>query len=277
MNTSTTEGPAKRLRGSVALVTGSSRGIGRTIAVDLARRGADVSVNYHSARAAAEEVAEEIRALGHRAIAVQADVARGEEAVRLADTVARELGPVDLLVNNVGDFYLKPVAAVSHDEWHHVLDSNLGSAFYLCRAVLPSMRERRKGSICSIGLSPCHLVRGAANIAAYSIAKTGILILTRSLATEEAPYGITVNCVSPGLIDNGHLPPEQEEWMRKRVPMGRLGRAEEVAEAVAFLLSAGASYISGANLAVAGGWDWEDRGTGLDRGVHGLFAGDPEP
>lgn len=264
-----------RLRGEIALVTGSSRGIGRTIAVDLARRGADVAVNYHSARAAAEEVAAEIRALGRRAIVVQADVSRGEEATRLAETVARELGPIDLLVNNVGDFLLKPLMAMSHDEWRHVLDSNLSSAFYLCRAVLPGMRERGKGSICNLGLSPCHLVRGAANVAAYSIAKTGILILTRSLATEEAPHGITVNCVSPGLIDNGHLPPEQAEWMRKRVPMGRLGRAEEIAAAVAFLLSEGASYISGANLAVAGGWDWEDRGTEYDREVHDLFVGGP--
>ncbi|HZF10001.1 MAG TPA: SDR family oxidoreductase [Thermoanaerobaculia bacterium] len=264
-----------RLRGDVALVTGSSRGIGRTIAVELARRGADVAVNYHSAQGAAAEVVGEIRALGRRAIAVQADMERGEEAARLVETVERELGPIDLLVNNVGDFVLKPLAAMRHDEWHHVLDSNLSSAYYLCRAVLPGMRQRRKGSLCNIGLSPCHLVRGAPNLAAYSIAKTGILILTRSLATEEAPYGITVNCVSPGLIDNGHLPPEQAEWMLKRVPMGRLGRAEEVAEAVAFLLSEGASYVSGANLAVAGGWDWEDRGTGYDREVHDLFVGEP--
>ena len=266
-----------RLRGEIALVTGSSRGIGRTIAVDLARRGADVAVNYHSARDAAEEVAEEIRGLGRRAITVQADVERGEDAARLAVTVARELGPIDLLVNNVGDFFLKPLAAMSNEEWDHVLNSNLSSAHYLSRAVLPAMRERRKGSICNIGLSPCHLVRGAPNVAAYAIAKTGILILTRSLATEEAPYGITVNCVSPGLIDNGHLPPEQAEWMRKRVPMGRLGRAEEVAVAVAFLLSEGASYISGANLAVSGGWDWEDRGTQHDREVHELFIGETEP
>ncbi|MDP9120409.1 MAG: SDR family oxidoreductase [Acidobacteriota bacterium] len=264
-----------RLRGEIALVTGSSRGIGRTIALDLARRGADVAVNYHSAQAVALEAANEIRALGRRAITVQADVERAEDAVRLAETVARELGPIDLLINNVGDFFLKPLAATSHDEWHHVLNSNLSSAYYLCRAVLPGMRERRKGSICNLGLSPCHLIRGAPNIAAYSIAKTGVLILTRSLAAEEAPYGITVNCVSPGLIDNGHLPPEQAEWMRKRVPMGRLGRAEEVAEAVAFLLSEGASYVSGANLAVAGGWDWEDRGTGYDPEVHDLFAGGP--
>jgi NAD(P)-dependent dehydrogenase (short-subunit alcohol dehydrogenase family) len=261
------------LRGGIALVTGSSRGIGRTIAVDLARRGADMVVNYRSTADAAEEVAREIRALGRRALAVQADVERSEDCARLVETVVRELGPIDLLVNNVGDFFLKPLAAMSAEEWDRVLKSNLSSAYYLCRAVLPGMRKRRRGSICNVGLSPCHLVRSAPNIAAYAIAKTGILILTRSLATEEAPYGITVNCVSPGLIDNGHLPPEQAEWMCKRVPMGRLGRPEEIAEAVAFLFSEGASYVSGANLAVSGGWDWEDRGTTYDREVQELFVG----
>ena len=265
------------LRGGIALVTGSSRGIGRTIAVDLARRGADVAVNYRTAQAAAAEVVAEIRGLGRRAIAVQADVARSTEVSRLIETVVGELGPIDLLVNNVGDFFIKPLAAMNNEEWDYVLNSNLSSAYYLCRAVLPDMRKRRKGSICNIGLSPCHLVRGAPNVAAYAIAKTGILILTRSLAAEEAPYGITVNCVSPGLIDNGHLPPAQAEWMRKRVPIGRLGRAEEIAEAVAFLLSEASAYVSGANLAVSGGWDWEDRGTAYDREVHELFSGEAEP
>jgi NAD(P)-dependent dehydrogenase (short-subunit alcohol dehydrogenase family) len=126
--------------------------------------------------------------------------------------------------------------------------------------------------VTNIGLSPVHLVRGAPNLAAYTIAKTGIVILSRTLAVEEAPYGIRVNCVSPGLIDNGMLAPEQEKWMRERVPAGRLGTAEEVAEAVAFLFSDRASYISGANLSVSGGWDWEDRPTEHDGHVSGLFG-----
>ena len=119
------------------------------------------------------------------------------------------------------------------EEWRRVLDSNLSSVHYMCRAVLPSMRSRRRGSIINIGLGPVHQLRAAPNIAAYAIAKTGVLILTPSLAVEKAPCGIRVNCVSPGLIDNGYLPPEEQEWMQRRVPMGRLGRPAEAASLLA--------------------------------------------
>jgi NAD(P)-dependent dehydrogenase (short-subunit alcohol dehydrogenase family) len=259
------------MKKQIALITGSSRGIGKANALCLARQGADVVINYRSNREAAQELVEQIQDLGQRAIAVQADVTLPNEAESLAATVAEQFGPIDILVNNVGDFFFKPLGQMSPDEWRYVLDSNLSSVHYLCKAVLPQMRARRYGRIVNIGLSPTYLVRGAPNVAAYSIAKTGVLILTRSLAAEEAPYGITVNCVSPGLINNGYLPPEQQEWMQRRVPMGRLGRPEEIGEAVVFLVSEKASYISGANLAVAGGWDWEDRPTQQDHLVHDLF------
>lgn len=265
---------AAAFTGEVALVTGSSRGIGRGIALGLAQHGADVAVNYRRDRAAAEEVVDEIRGMGRRAAAFQADVADAKEAARLVAEVAQALDPVGLLVNNVGDFFFRPLAAMTAEQWRHVLESNLSSAFYCSLAVLPEMRRRRRGGICNIGLSPTALVRGAPHVAAYAIAKTGIQILTRSLAVEEARFGIRVNCVSPGLIDNGYLPSDQEEWMRRRVPVGRLGRPDEIAEAVAFLLSDRAAYISGANLAVSGAWDWEDRPTGHDHIVDELFAGE---
>ncbi|WP_187345673.1 SDR family oxidoreductase [Sorangium cellulosum] len=265
------------LAGRVALVTGSSRGIGKAIALRLAEQGADVAVNYHSNRGAAEQTAAEIRALGRRTMVVQADVTRPDAAAELFSGVEAQLGPVDILVNNVGDFFFKPLAAMTDDEWRNVMDSNLSSVHYLCRAAVARMRQRKSGRIINIGLSPTYAIRGAPNVAAYSIAKTGVLILTRSLATEEAPHGILVNCVSPGLIDNGYLPPAQKEWMERRVPMGRLGRASEVADAVAFLASDRASYVSGANIAVAGGWDWTDRGTEHDRRVEDLFIGHEEP
>jgi 3-oxoacyl-[acyl-carrier protein] reductase len=176
-----------------------------------------------------------------------------------------------VLVNNVGEFGLSPIAAMSYVEWRKILGSNLDSAFLMSSLALPGMRQRGYGRIINIGLGPVHLVRAAPNIAAYAVAKTGVVVLTLSLAAEEAPYGITVNCVSPGLIDNGHLPPEQAQWMHKRVPMGRLGRAEEVARAVAFLVSDEASYVSGANLTVSGGWDWFNRPVDHDGDVTGLF------
>lgn len=265
-----------KLSGQVAIVTGSSRGIGSAIALSLAQYGADIVVNYHTNEHAAAEVVRQIQNLGRDVIAVQADVTLPEEAAGLITATTEQLGSVDILVNNVGDFFFKPLGAMDHSEWQHVLDSNLSSVYYLCHAVLPHMRKQGRGRIINIGLSPNYLVRGAPNVSAYSIAKTGVVILTRSLAVEEARHGITVNCVSPGLIDNGYLPPQQEEWMRKRVPMGRLGQPEEVAEAVCFLASDKASYISGANLAVAGAWDWEDRPTNYDTDVHELFLKDAQ-
>lgn len=257
----------------VALVTGSARGIGRAIAVRLAETGADIAINYRRSADEAYTLAEQIQALGRRVAVLQADVTQPDTAARLVSAAQERLGTVDVLVNNVGDFFFKPVARMTGHEWQTVLDSNLSSVYHLCSAALPEMRRRGWGRIVNIGLSPTYLVRGAPNIAAYAIAKTGVLILTRSLAVEEARHGIAVNCVSPGLIDTGYLPPEQKGWMEKRVPMGRLGRPSEVADAVAYLTSEGAAYISGANLAVAGAWDWEDRPTHHDGDVHELFVG----
>jgi NAD(P)-dependent dehydrogenase (short-subunit alcohol dehydrogenase family) len=266
--------PAEDKALPVALVTGASRGIGRSIALCLARQGCDVGVNYQGDVAAAGEVMEQIRALGRRAVLVQGDVSLPDEAPRLVALTEAELGPLRVLVNNVGPFFFRPLTATTERQWREVLDGNLSSVFYLCRAAIPGMRARRYGRIVNLGLSPAHTIRAATNIAAYAIAKTGVLILTRTLAAEEAHHGITVNCVSPGLIDNGHLPPAQREWMEQRVPTGRLGQPDDVANAVAFLVSGAAEYISGANLAVAGAWDWEDRPTAHDPLVEDLFTGD---
>lgn len=255
----------------IAIVTGSSRGIGRAIAVGLARSGIDIAVHYRQDEIAALETVEEIKSLGRQAIMVQGDLTVDGTALALISAASKQLGDPDILVNNVGEFFFKPLADTEDMEWRHVLDSNLGSVYRTCRAVIPKMRRRRRGQIVNLGLSPCYMIRGAPNISAYATAKTGVLVLTRSLAVEEAPYGIRINCVSPGLIDNGYLPPEQKEWMRKRVPMGRLGKPEDIAQAVTFLVSDQASYISGANLAVGGAWDWNDRPTDHDKDVHGLF------
>jgi NAD(P)-dependent dehydrogenase (short-subunit alcohol dehydrogenase family) len=255
----------------VALITGGSRGIGMATAVHLARSGAHVAINYKEDDAAATAALKEAQRFGRKAIKVQADVTADGAAESLVSAVLTEFGRLEILVNNVGEFSLGKLGDTSVQRWRYILDSNLNSVFYLCRAALGYMREHCYGRIINIGLSPVHLIRGAPNIAAYSIAKTGVLVLTRSLAVEEAAHGITVNCVSPGLIDNGYLPPAQKTWMEKRVPMGRLGRPDEVAEVIAFLATEAASYISGANVTVSGGWDWEDRPTHHDGDVSDLF------
>ncbi len=255
----------------IAIVSGSSRGIGKAIALGLARAGIDIAVHYRSDEDAASETVKEIKSLGRQAIMVQADLTVEGSAQAVITAVSERLGDIDILVNNVGEFFFKPLAATEDAEWRHVLDSNLSSVYRMCRTIIPRMRRRRRGQIVNLGLSPVYMIRGAPNISAYSIAKTGVTVLTRSLAVEEAPYGIRINCVSPGLIDNGYLPPEQKLWMEKRVPMGRLGTPEDIANAVTFLVSDQASYISGANLAVGGAWDWYDRPTDHDKDVRGIF------
>jgi 3-oxoacyl-[acyl-carrier protein] reductase len=180
-------------------------------------------------------------------------------------------------VNNVGEFTLGTVVEASSDIWRKTLDSNLNSAYYVSRAAIHGMRAHAYGRIVNLGLAPAALVRAAPNIAAYAVAKTGILILTRTMAAEEAKYGITVNSVSPGLIDNGYLPAAQRAWMLARVPMGRLGQPDEVAEAVAFLVSNRASYVSGADISVSGGWDWFDRPTDHDHQVKDVLANESLP
>jgi 3-oxoacyl-[acyl-carrier protein] reductase len=260
-----------RLSGQVAVVTGASRGIGRVIARRLARDGAAVAVNYLGDGASAASIVEEIQGLGRDALAVQADLREPAGAEQLLRQVEAVLGSPSAIVNNVGEFRLGAVHETSPQTWRRVLDSNLSSAYYVCHAALDGMRAAGGGAIINIGLSPTTLIRGAPNLSAYAVAKTGIGVLTKSLAIEEAPHGIRVNCVSPGLIDNGHLPASQERWMAARVPMGRLGTADEVAAAVSFLLSDEASYISGANLEVGGAWDWQARPTDHDAMVPEMF------
>ncbi|OLF11286.1 SDR family NAD(P)-dependent oxidoreductase [Actinophytocola xanthii] len=256
----------------VALVTGGARGIGAALCERLVADGMHVAVNYRSDAASAESLVDRLCSAGGQAVALRADVCDPEQAQHLVRATAEHFGVgATVLVNNVGEFTLSPVAATSARRWDSIMDSNLNSTFYVTRAVLPTMRERRYGRVVNLGLSPTVLVRGAPNIAAYAVAKTGVAVLTRSLAAEEARHGITVNCVAPGLIDNGHLPPEQAAWMARRVPAGRLGTGRDIAEAVAFLVSDRADYVSGTTLTVSGGWDWEDRTVAHDGEVTELF------
>ena len=258
--------------GRVALVTGGHRGIGAALSTRLAQDGYAVAVNFRNNVSAANDLVDSLRARGLVAAAVQADVSIPEQVAEMYSEVIGRLGASPaVVVNNVGEFDLGQVADSSPDRWRRIIESNLNSAFYVTHAALSAMRRARYGRVIFIGMAPTLVLRGAPNIAAYAVAKTGVAVLARTLAVEEAPHGITVNCIAPGLIDTGYLPPEQVEWMRARVPSGRLGHPEEVAEALGYLISDRAGYVSGATLSVSGAWDWEDRPADHDHVVTTTF------
>lgn len=239
-----------------ALVTGSTRGIGRAIAARLARDGFAVVLN-HASDSGAGQAVEQIRAAGGLVHAVRADVSEPDECRRLVRTAQSAVGPLDVLVNNVGPWLERPLLETSDDEWRLMVDGNLGSAFWCSREVLPAMRERKRGVIVNIGALNTEVSPGMTHDApAYCVAKAGLMTLTRTLARTEGPNGIRVNAVSPGFIETEAYATwsetEQARW-RSLIPLGRFGRPEDVAEAVSFLVSDRAAYVSGAILTVHGG------------------------
>ena len=232
-----------------ALITGGTRGIGLAIAEALGREGFRPILNYHSDEHAAKASLAHLEAQGVDAEVVRADVRDEAEVRALVESVLSK-GPVDVWVNNVGSFLFKPFAETSLKEWKAVLDSNLTSAFLCGREILPHMREQGHGVLIQIASMHAEVARATPNTLPYAIAKSGVILLTKSLARTEAEYGIRVNVVCPGFVEGGeHTPPE----IGSQIPMGRTALPEEVAAAVAFLASDRAAYITGAALNVHGG------------------------
>jgi 3-oxoacyl-[acyl-carrier protein] reductase len=233
------------LEGKNALVTGASRGIGRAIAAELARAGASVVVGYRSGRDEAEAVASEI---GGRAL--QADVSSPEDAKRLVE----EAGDVDILVNNAGLTRDTVLARMSDDDWRTVIDTNLGSVFYTCRAVTRPMMKKRGGAI--VNLSSVVGVHGNFGQTNYAASKAGIIGFTKSLARELGSRGVRANVVAPGYVKTqltDGLPEDATKLMVENTPLGRIAEPDEIAGAVRFLVSDEASFITGEVLLVDGG------------------------
>lgn len=237
------------LKDRVALVTGGSRGIGRSIAIGLAEAGANVAVNYRVRREAAEEVCAEIRKQGRTAIAVQADVGVSADVERLVATVEREMGEVEILVNNAGVTQVKKFDALTEADWDDIQRVNLKSAFLLTQRVLPGMRKRRWGRI--INLSSVAAQTGGVIGPHYAASKAGLIGLTHSYAALLAKEGITANAIAPALIET-EMVTSNPNASTERLPVGFFGAPEEIGRVAVML--AESEFTTGQTISVNGGW-----------------------
>lgn len=238
-----------------ALVTGSSRGIGRAIALRLAQEGYALCINCVERLDLASALAERINAQGGSAMAYQADVSDASQVSDMLGGIKRALGPVSLLVNNAGIAGQMLFQDITQEQWRRYLGVNLDGAFNCCQAVLPDMLHEKRG--CIVNISSIWGLRGASCEVAYSCTKAALIGLTRSLAMELAPSGIRVNCVCPGVIDTdmlSALPGQTLSELARQTPMGRLGTPDDVAGAVAYFASDRASFVTGQVLCADGGF-----------------------
>ena len=245
------------LNGKVALVTGSSSGIGRATAEALAANGAQVAINFHRNEAGAEAARTRIVAAGGSALIVQADVTRAGEVQSLVEQTVTEFGPIDILVNNAGSLVERlKILELTEERWDEVIDLNLKSAFLCCRAVAGSMMERKTGAIINVS-SIAGRNGGALGSIHYSAAKGGLITFTKGLAKEMAPFGVRVNAVSPGVVDTPYheqfSSPEMMKTYAGMIPMGRVGTPAEVGKVICFLASDAASYLAGETIEINGG------------------------
>ena len=242
------------LSGKIALVTGAGRGIGRATAIKLGAAGAKVAVNYNASEGAAQEVVEAITSAGGEARAIKADVSQADQVDSMVNTLVKDWGRIDILVNNAGITRDNLMMRMSQDEWDSVIDTNLRSAYFTTRAVLRPMLRNRWGRI--ISLSSVVGLTGNLGQANYAAAKAGIIGFTKSIAREVASRNITANAIAPGFIRTditAVLPEELKATMLKQIPADRYGEPEDVANAILFLASDLAAYITGQVLNVDGG------------------------
>jgi 3-oxoacyl-[acyl-carrier protein] reductase len=250
-----TESKGKQLLfDKIAIVTGGSRGIGNAIALDLARNGADVAINYRSSTDAANELVKQIEGLGRKGLAVQADVASFSDAQKLTETVMNELGRLDILVNNAGINRDSVIWKMDEEQWDEVIAIDLKGTFNYIRAVSPTFKEQSSGKI--VNVTSINGLRGKFGQSNYTAAKGGVIALTKTVARELGRYNVNVNAIAPGLIETDMVkkaPEKVRDLALSEILLGRLGQPEEVAWVVTFLCSDLARHITGEVITVDGG------------------------
>ena len=248
----------KAMEGSVeprvALITGGVRGIGRAVALALAKRGWTVAACYRSNEAAAAELDSMLHAIGARGMVKGSDVSVPQNAESLVCQVEEEYGRIDALINCVGAYHRVHLMQESIEGWHSMFDNNLHPVFYLSRAVAPGMIQRKWGRIVNFSMVNADQRVGQPYVTAHYIAKIGVNVLTRSLAKILAPDGITANTISPGFIETGSVPQEELSRSFQSIPAGYMGTPDDAAGAVLYLLSEEARYVNGANIQLSGAW-----------------------
>jgi 3-oxoacyl-[acyl-carrier protein] reductase len=244
------------LKGKTALVTGSSRGIGKDISVKLAEAGCNIAINYYKSSEKALDVSEQIKSLGKKSIIIKADIKQYKQVQEMISQVASELGTIDILINNTGITSVKNVEELDDIEWHRILETNLTGAYYCCREVAPIMKKKRSGRIVNISSSAAYTGRGGG--AHYAATKGGMNGMTRALAREFAPFGILVNGIAPAVIETDFIytrypTRKQRDELANGVPIGRIGTGEDIANIAVFLCSHMSDYISGETILADGG------------------------
>jgi 3-oxoacyl-[acyl-carrier protein] reductase len=237
-----------------ALITGGARGIGRALALRLVAEGWSVAVSYKQSDNDADVLRKELKDLGASAWITRADLSDPAAAKKLVRDTEKRLGRIDALINCVGAYRRVPLLEETAEGWRSMLDINLNTVFYLCRAASPGFIRHGWGRIVNFGMVNAEQQTAQTHITAHYIAKAGVIVLTRSLAKTLAPHGVTANVISPGFINSGGVPPEELALSFKNIPAGYMGSPDDVVSAVLWLLSEDARYVNGANIQISGAW-----------------------